>query len=115
MKYNIEIFILRYIYSVKTIDSNNPSAIRSISINRDASMIAAVTSNVNVFYKHSIKLYLNARFGSFSVYKQGDCQIWSMTGFVAQTQLIKRKNFLAHKRYALKCLFSPDMTYVLSK
>ncbi|CAF0972394.1 unnamed protein product [Adineta steineri] len=67
-----------------TIDANNPSAIRSISINRDASMMAAVTSN-------------------------GDCQIWSMTGF-SQTHLIRRTNFLAHKRYALKCLFSPDMT-----
>jgi len=69
------------------IDANNPSAIRSISINRDASMMAAVTSH-------------------------GDCQIWSMTSFVALTHLIPRKNFIAHKRYALKCLFSPDMTYL---
>lgn len=35
-----------------------------------------------------------------------------MTGFTSQTLLIKRTNFLAHKRYGLKCLFSPDMTYV---
>jgi G protein beta subunit-like protein len=35
-----------------------------------------------------------------------------MTGFSVQTHLIPRTNFLAHKRYALKCLFSPDMTYV---
>ncbi|CAF2594175.1 unnamed protein product [Rotaria sp. Silwood2] len=67
------------------IDANNPSAIRSISINRDASMMAAVTSN-------------------------GDCQIWSMSGFASQTHLIRRTNFIAHKRYGLKCLFSPDMT-----
>jgi hypothetical protein len=34
-----------------------------------------------------------------------------MTGFAAQTHLIRRTNFIGHKRYALKCLFSPDMTY----
>ncbi|CAF4965118.1 unnamed protein product, partial [Rotaria socialis] len=67
------------------IDANNPSAIRSASINRDASMMAAVTSN-------------------------GDCQIWSMTGFSPQMRVIPRKNFPAHNRYGLKCLFSPDMT-----
>lgn len=69
------------------IDANNPSAIRSITINRDASMLAAVTST-------------------------GNCQTWSMTGFVAQTRLIPRTNFPAHKGYGLKCLFSPDMTFL---
>ncbi len=38
-----------FIYCMfQAIDANNPSAIRSISINRDASMMAAVTSNVNI-------------------------------------------------------------------
>ncbi|CAF1656626.1 unnamed protein product, partial [Adineta ricciae] len=68
-----------------TIDANDPSAIRSISINRDASMMAAVNSN-------------------------GYCHIWSMSGFAAQTHLHRRTRFRAHQRYALKCLFSPDMT-----
>ncbi|CAF5093224.1 unnamed protein product, partial [Rotaria sp. Silwood1] len=30
------------------LDANNPSAIRSITINRDASMMAAVTSNASI-------------------------------------------------------------------
>jgi len=71
------------------IDQNNPSAIRSLTINSEGTIMAAVTSN-------------------------GTCQIWSLTGSfgekMAHTQLINRILFNAHKRYALKCLFSPDMT-----
>ncbi|CAF1465875.1 unnamed protein product, partial [Didymodactylos carnosus] len=71
------------------IDQNNPSAIRSLTINSEGTMMAAVTSS-------------------------GNCYIWSLTGSfgekMAHTKLVNRTSFTAHKRYALKCLFSPDMT-----
>ena len=39
--------------------------------------------------------------------------MWAMSGFDAKTSFTRRTNFKVHQRYALKCLFSPDMTYVI--
>ena len=35
-----------------------------------------------------------------------------MPGFTTESKISVRADFNAHKRYALKCLFSPDMTLV---
>ncbi|XP_064607066.1 target of rapamycin complex subunit lst8-like [Liolophura sinensis] len=47
-----------------------------------------------------------------AVNNKGNCYIWSLTGGRGgdSTQLIPKSTFSAHKRYALKCLFSPDST-----
>lgn len=65
----------------------NESAIRSISINQEGSLMAAVNND-------------------------GNCFIWNLTGGFGDTSLRigKDKVYTPHKRYGLKCLFSPDST-----
>ncbi|XP_076458828.1 target of rapamycin complex subunit lst8-like [Babylonia areolata] len=47
-----------------------------------------------------------------AVNNKGNCYIWTMTGgqLDTPTQLHPKKKFIAHNKYALKCLFSPDST-----
>lgn len=66
----------------------NESAIRSISINQEGSLMAAVNND-------------------------GNCFIWNLTEGFGDTSLrilARDKVYTPHKRYGLKCLFSPDST-----
>ena len=47
-----------------------------------------------------------------AVNNKGNCYIWSLTGGRAEesTQLHPKHKLSAHKKYALKCRFSPDST-----
>ena len=46
---------------------------------------------------------------------QGKCFMWTLTGGRKDepTHLHPKSDFVVSNRYALKCLFSPDSTYVL--
>jgi len=64
------------------------NAIRSISINQEGTQVAAVNN-------------------------EGNCFIWNVTGGFGDTALRMSKRDIVHqphKRYGLKCLFSPDST-----
>ena len=43
---------------------------------------------------------------------QGNCYVWNVTGGIGEevTQLIPKTKIPAHKRYSLRCKFSPDST-----
>lgn len=45
---------------------------------------------------------------------QGNCYVWNVTGGIGEevTQLIPKTKIPAHKRYSLRCKFSPDSTWV---
>ncbi|XP_046362212.1 target of rapamycin complex subunit lst8-like [Haliotis cracherodii] len=81
-----------HIWDLKT-DNNEhfipepDAAIQSISIDPMGTMMAAVNN-------------------------KGNCYIWTLTGGKREepTQLHPKTKFLAHNRYVLKCLFSPDST-----
>lgn len=47
-----------------------------------------------------------------AVNNKGHCYIWTLTGGVGDepTRLNPRHKLSAHKRYALRCKFSPDST-----
>jgi G protein beta subunit-like protein len=47
-----------------------------------------------------------------AVSNRGHCYIWSLTGGVGEEpiKLNPKLKIVAHKRYALKCKFSPDST-----
>lgn len=47
-----------------------------------------------------------------AVNNKGHCYIWTLTGGIGEepTRLNPRHKLLAHKRYALRCKFSPDST-----
>lgn len=49
-----------------------------------------------------------------SVNNKGRCYIWSLESGVADmpTKMQPKNSFVAHDRYALKCIFSPDGQYV---
>ncbi|MGH0125632.1 UNVERIFIED_CONTAM: hypothetical protein FKN15_024159 [Acipenser sinensis] len=64
-------------------------SMNSVHIDPDASYMAAVNSS-------------------------GNCYVWNLTGGIGEevTQLIPKTKIPAHKRYALRCKFSPDSTSV---
>ena len=43
---------------------------------------------------------------------QGNCYVWNLAGGIGEevTQLIPKTKIPAHKRYSLRCKFSPDST-----
>lgn len=45
---------------------------------------------------------------------QGNCYVWNLAGGIGEevTQLIPKTKIPAHKRYSLRCKFSPDSTWV---
>ena len=47
-----------------------------------------------------------------SLSPQGNCYVWNLAGGMGDevTQLIPKTKIPAHKRYALRCKFSPDST-----
>lgn len=47
---------------------------------------------------------------------QGNCYVWNLAGGIGDevTQLIPKTKIPAHKRYSLRCKFSPDSTWVHS-
>ncbi|XP_041085849.1 target of rapamycin complex subunit lst8-like [Polyodon spathula] len=47
-----------------------------------------------------------------AVNSSGNCYVWNLTGDIGEevTQLIPKTKIPAHKRYALRCKFSPDST-----
>ena len=49
-----------------------------------------------------------------SVFLQGNCYVWNLAGGMGDevTQLIPKTKIPAHKRYSLRCKFSPDSTWV---
>lgn len=49
-----------------------------------------------------------------AVNNKGHCYIWSLSGGVKEepTKLNPKQKIEAHQRYALKCKFSPDSTWV---
>lgn len=63
------------------------SAIRSISLNVDGTMMAVINND-------------------------GNCHVWALSGGFGETSpsLRREMNCQAHRRYGLKCLFSPDST-----
>eukprot|EP00794_Sanderia_malayensis_P009012 gene9012-9976_t len=63
------------------------AAIQSISIDRDATFMAAVNN-------------------------KGDCYVWSLSGGIDDKPTVfhPKDKVPAHKKYGLKCLFSPDST-----
>lgn len=48
----------------------------------------------------------------FAVAAQGNCYVWNLAGGIGDevTQLIPKTKIPAHKRYSLRCKFSPDST-----
>jgi len=60
---------------------------------------------------HSISIDDDARYMA-AVNNKGDCYVWSLSGGVNEhpTVFHPRDKIPAHKRYGLKCLFSPDST-----
>ncbi|XP_034951891.1 target of rapamycin complex subunit lst8 [Chelonus insularis] len=67
------------------------ASIQDISIDADGSYMAAVNN-------------------------KGNCYIWALTGGVGEepTKPYPRHKLAAHKRYALKCKFSPDSTLLVT-
>ncbi|XP_011308901.1 target of rapamycin complex subunit lst8 [Fopius arisanus] len=51
-----------------------------------------------------------------AVNNKGNCYVWSLSGGVGEepTKLNPRHKILAHKRYALRCKFSPDSTLLVT-
>uniref|UniRef100_T1JEE6 Target of rapamycin complex subunit lst8 n=1 Tax=Strigamia maritima TaxID=126957 RepID=T1JEE6_STRMM len=51
-----------------------------------------------------------------AVNSKGTCYVWGLKGGVGKesTQVNSPRNFQAHKRYALKCKFSPDSTLLVT-
>ncbi|XP_076666937.1 MTOR associated protein, LST8 [Andrena cerasifolii] len=51
-----------------------------------------------------------------AVNNKGNCYIWTLTGGVGEepTRLNPRHKLSAHKRYALRCKFSPDSTLLVT-
>lgn len=45
-----------------------------------------------------------------AVNNKGNCYVWSLGG--SPPRPVPRKHLQAHKKYALRCKFSPDSTYV---